>query len=158
MRSARIESGLSPEGDALVAYRSPLSVRLDTPDELSFQGWTAQDPLPDFDDEVSSFALEPPEDFQDCGAWLTSQLSDLSFPVRLPDHPSFGKASAVSVPMRAMPGQSPPAIFPVPGESTSIFPTYDVVDQSQAVIADNDDSSPFSNDKIVNMHCHFGKF
>jgi hypothetical protein len=41
MRSARLASGLYPEGESLVAYRSPPSVRNATPDELSFHDWTA---------------------------------------------------------------------------------------------------------------------
>ncbi len=60
IRSAHLESGLCPEGEALVSYRSPPSVSQSTPDELSFHGWAAQDPLPDFEDEISSFDLELP--------------------------------------------------------------------------------------------------
>jgi hypothetical protein len=101
MRSARIAANLDGNGEALIAYRSPPSMRSDVPDELSFQGWAVTDPLPAFSDEVSGFDLSPP----DCdGAVLSPAASDLLFPVHFPEHAQFGPASVVPVPARAMPG------------------------------------------------------
>jgi hypothetical protein len=104
MRSACLASGLYPEGEPLVAYRSPPSVRNATPDELSFHDWTAaRDPLPAFEDEVSDFDFVPPEFFQGEDSSLPGGGCDLSFPIHFPDHPGFGAVSAVGVPLRAMP-------------------------------------------------------
>ncbi len=122
------------------------------PEELSFQDWTPQDPLPDFDGDVSSFVLEPPESSQDGEVWLAGHMSDPSFPVHVPDHPYFGKALSVSVPVRALPGQAPP-LFSNSSESlASVFPHHDdspSTDQSPGVIAENDDISHFPEEKMV---------
>ena len=101
MRSARIAANLDGNGEALIAYRSPPNMRSEVPDELSFQEWTATDPLPAFSDEVSGFELSPP-DWD--GAVLSPAANDLLFPVHFPEHAKFGPVSVVPVPARAMPG------------------------------------------------------
>jgi hypothetical protein len=51
--------------------------------------------------------------------------------------------------MRAMPGQAPPAKFPVPGDSTPVFPNPAAIDQSPAVIANCDGRPSFSTNEFV---------
>ncbi len=53
MRDARVSSDLGPEGDVLVTFRAPASVRDGCSIELSFDEWQASDPLPDYIDDVS---------------------------------------------------------------------------------------------------------
>jgi hypothetical protein len=56
MRQARSQAGMNPDGERLVAYRSPGIMR-DGPPGVSFQNWSESDPLPSFDDDVSGFEL-----------------------------------------------------------------------------------------------------
>jgi hypothetical protein len=116
MRSARVASGLSGDGAALVTYRSPLSMRGDVPDELSFHDWSSMDPLPEYSDDVSDFELLPPAPLSADEVFPTAGTLDPVFPVQFPDHASFGAASVVPVPVRSMPDAQP--LFPAP---TSVF-------------------------------------
>jgi hypothetical protein len=120
MRSARTASGFHVEGDALVTYRSPPSVRGDVPDELSFHDWCTIDPLPDFSDEISGFELTPPAQLPDVSS---AAKVDPYFPIQFPDHPSFGGVSTVPVPIRSMPDALPlPPTFVPAGPSSGDTP------------------------------------
>jgi hypothetical protein len=61
MRSARIASGLTSDGQPLVVFRSPLIVRNESPTEYSFADWNPSDPLPTYDDDVTGFTLTSPQ-------------------------------------------------------------------------------------------------
>jgi hypothetical protein len=69
MRSARVASSLDSEGDALVAFRSPASMRDGSPSQFSFADWGSSDPLPDYEDDVSGFTLSAPPDL-----WLKTKF------------------------------------------------------------------------------------
>ncbi len=97
MRSARVASGLGPDGDTLTVFRSPTSVLHGCPPELSFGNWCAPDSLPEYDDEVSGFGLSPPyEGLVDVPEALEG------VPVHNPSHTSF-PPSSVLVPISSAP-------------------------------------------------------
>ncbi len=88
MRSARVASGLGPEGDPLTVFRSPPSVLDGCPSELSFGNWKNPDSLPDYDDDVFDFVLSPPYE------GLVEVPEELEgVPVHNPNHPSFPPSS-----------------------------------------------------------------
>jgi hypothetical protein len=60
MRLARQASGLGTDGDTIVTFRSPASLRNESPPELSFGEWSVTDSLPEFEDDVTSFHLDAP--------------------------------------------------------------------------------------------------
>jgi hypothetical protein len=60
MRTARQAAGLRPEGEPLVSFRSPLSMRVKVQSQHSFQNWSSQDPLPEFEDHVSGRKIAQP--------------------------------------------------------------------------------------------------
>jgi hypothetical protein len=60
MRHAREGTGLSPDGDKLLVFRSPMSVREGCSDDLSFGNWAVTDALPEHDDDVTTFGSEAP--------------------------------------------------------------------------------------------------
>ncbi len=74
MRHARVQAGQSPDGEPLVAYRSP-GVMRDGPSAVSFEDWSEADPLPPFDDDVSGFELYSPGCFQKKRASLGRQIN-----------------------------------------------------------------------------------
>jgi hypothetical protein len=97
MRQAREGSGLGPDGDKLVVFRSPLSMRAGCVDELSFGDWDVTDDLPSYDDDVTPFDVTPP--YHD----LVRAPEDCTgVPVDVPHHPSF-PLSGVLVPLRSCP-------------------------------------------------------
>jgi hypothetical protein len=51
MRSARVNSGMAPDGEELKPIRSPAGGQCTDP-ELSFADWTVEDPLPSYEDHV----------------------------------------------------------------------------------------------------------
>jgi hypothetical protein len=53
MRQAREGTGLGPDGDKLLVFRSPLSMRGGCDDDLSFGNWRVTDNLPLYDDDVT---------------------------------------------------------------------------------------------------------
>ncbi len=59
MRQARSQSGLHPDGEPFVTYRS-LAIMRDCPPDVSFASWTENDPLPVVDDDVAGFDLFSP--------------------------------------------------------------------------------------------------
>ncbi len=154
MRAARLRAGVNPEGEPLVAYRSPPSVRLHAPDDLSFKGWTTQEPIPSFDDEVSDFALDPPDPFLD-DEFSQPVSEDPILPVHSPDHPNFGAVSSIAVPIRPMPGpvaSSPEMVPRLIDESRDII-SSDVGFSHEASVTFGDlgQSKPFSSLHDVNF-------
>jgi hypothetical protein len=97
MRTARVVSGLGPEGEALTVFRSPASLLDGCDPALSFGDWKATDSLPEFDDDITGFNLVSPyEDLVDFPEALEG------VPVFNPTHPSF-PSSSVLVPIPAVP-------------------------------------------------------
>jgi hypothetical protein len=95
MREARSKSGFSPDGEVLVAYRSPQPFGWDRKDELSFADWSDQDPLPQFQDHITGYPLHSPTDEED----FVLVEEPNGGPTQQPHHPSFGPRSAVNVPV-----------------------------------------------------------
>ncbi len=108
MRSARIASGLTPDGNPLVVLRSPLIVRNDSPTDYSFADWRPSDPLPTYDDDVTGFTLTSPQ-----GNLLENPVLIPELPVHVPHHSSFGESSKVFVPIPPLVSQrilNPPRV------------------------------------------------
>jgi hypothetical protein len=108
MRSARIASGLTPDGNPLVVLRSPLIVRNDSPTEYSFADWRPSDPLPTYDDDVTGFTLTSPQ-----GNLLENPVLIPELPVHVPHHSSFGESSKVFDPIPPLVSQrilNPPRV------------------------------------------------
>ena len=95
MRLARQASGLAAEGDALVTFRSPVSLREGSDPELSFGNWVESDLLPAYEDDVTGFSLGSPS-----GPLVHEPQEIPDLPVHIPDHPSF-PPSVVVVPIPA---------------------------------------------------------
>jgi hypothetical protein len=98
MRAARVGAGMGPDGDALVVFRSPESLRDGCLPELSFGHWTLGDPLPPYDDDVTGFTLTQPHH----NLVVPPEEKDTNVPVHSPSHSSF-PISGVVVPLRARP-------------------------------------------------------
>jgi hypothetical protein len=95
MREARTKSGLEPEGEGLLVYRSKKGERDVGEEDLSFDDWKDSDELPLYEDHVSGFELEcPSEEFDD-----DTPAKDSSWPTYQPSHPSFGIPSCVRIPV-----------------------------------------------------------
>jgi hypothetical protein len=95
MRVARQASDLDADGETLVTFRSPISLRNGSPPELSFGDWSASDSLPLFDDDITGFGLGRPH-----GQLVFEPREVPELPVHVPDHPGF-LPSVVSVPIPA---------------------------------------------------------
>ncbi len=97
LRQAREGTGLGPDGDQLLVFRSPPSMRDGCDADLSFGNWGVTDALPQYDDDVTSFELIQPYD-----DLLEYPAEGFSIPVDVPNHPSF-PISGVVVPIRSRP-------------------------------------------------------
>ncbi len=75
MREARAKSGISPQGEALVAYRPFQAPRLESGDDVSFKDWKDADPLPQFQDHITGYPLLSPT--EDKGFTSAGQLNSL---------------------------------------------------------------------------------
>jgi hypothetical protein len=94
MRIAREASGLDPQGEPFVPFRSPLGIS-DPTDDLSFQRWACGDPLPPYDDHVLGFPLTDSPEIQR----TTTASPPSDWPRRFPFHEAFGPRSTVAVPV-----------------------------------------------------------
>jgi hypothetical protein len=94
MRIARTAAGLPADGEPLVPMRSPLGFA-DPEDDLSFQHWTPDDPLPTYVNHVTDTPLVdvplPPR--------LASVPPPSDWPRHFPHHEAFGPRSTVAVPV-----------------------------------------------------------
>jgi hypothetical protein len=110
MRQARSQSqsGLHPDGEPLVTYRSPAIMR-DCPPDVSFASWTENDPLPVFDDDVAGFDLFSPGCFPD--EVLEARPPD--HPCHCPDRMEFAP-SFVNIPAPTVPGQCDSSLISQP--------------------------------------------
>jgi hypothetical protein len=98
MREARAMGGLEPDGEKLVAYRSPNGKRMNQDPELSFDDWKETDEIPLYEDHVNGFDLEtPPDEIDD-----DIIVKEANGPQSQPDHPDFGGKSSVQV---SVPGE-----------------------------------------------------
>jgi hypothetical protein len=93
MRSVRSREGLRVDGDIIIPYRSPLSVRDGGDADLSFQDWDDRQPLPQYQDHVTGFNLSQPDIRR---MKRDPKPADMSYVH--PNHPSFGPPSVVKVP------------------------------------------------------------
>ena len=91
MRTARSRSGIGIEGDSIVPYRAPLSIRENEKASLSFADWNVDQPLPDYQDHITGQDLSASQ--QD-SVGTVNQISHYVYP----SHPSFGPPSTVKVP------------------------------------------------------------
>ncbi len=62
MREARTRVGLIPEGDILLTYRAPQVPEGLKENDMSFDRWEDEDPLPPYNDHVTGFTLVSPPD------------------------------------------------------------------------------------------------
>ena len=75
--------------------RSPIGIREGTDPDLSFEGWTESDPLPEYDDHIHGVRLARPSDDEVFKA--NEEQPPLGIQSRRPFHPSFGDSSVVEV-------------------------------------------------------------
>jgi hypothetical protein len=94
MRTARSRNGLGSDGDGIIPYRAPLSIRKGEEASLSFEGWNVDQPLPDYQDHVTGHNLCAPPVSQQESSGTSNRISHYVFP----DNPSFGPPSTVKVP------------------------------------------------------------
>ena len=93
MRTVRSREGLQTDGDVIIPYRSPLSVRDGGDIDLSFGEWDERQPLPQYQDHITGFKLSQP----DIGrAKRVPKPADTPFVY--PNNPNFGPPSVVKVP------------------------------------------------------------
>jgi hypothetical protein len=93
MRSVRSREGLHVDGDMIIPYRSPLSVRDGGDTMLSFQDWDDRQPLPHYQDHVTGFNLSQP-----CFQRIGHDPKPVDMPYAHPNNPNFGPPSVVKVP------------------------------------------------------------
>ncbi len=96
MRLTRSAFGMSPDGEPLVPMRSPLRIREGADPELSFEGWTSDDPLPEYEDHVKGSRLTRPLNCEVFKAEEEIPITEELFS-HYPSHPSFGEPSVVAV-------------------------------------------------------------
>jgi hypothetical protein len=92
MREARTRMGLEPDGESVIAYRSPQLQGQTKDDETSFDDWKDSDPIPAYQDHVNGYSLVSPQD----DTSLPSDERD-NVPFQKPSHPAFGPQSVVKV-------------------------------------------------------------
>jgi hypothetical protein len=138
MRVARQLSGMDVQGEALVTFRSPTSLRDGSPPEFSFGNWSDADSLPDYEDDVTGFSLGAPS-----GPLVHAPREIPELPVHIPNHPSF-PLSSVLVPIpasSALVPRAPEGIPNVPAtDSSEITGTNAVSSSSTGEVIERGDS------------------
>jgi hypothetical protein len=94
MRTARSRNGLGVEGDVIVPYRAPQSMRESEDASLSFAGWNVDQPLPHYQDHVTGHNLMAPSVSQDGSPKSARQVSRYI----QPNNPNCGPPSTIKVP------------------------------------------------------------
>jgi hypothetical protein len=145
MRSARVASGLGSDGDSLVAFRSPPSMRVGSPSEYSFEDWCPSDPLPEYDDDVRGFTLASPS-----GNLVEDPVSIPDLPVHVPNHPAFGEPSGVAVPL------PPPVSSQLPSNSSQ-RPLVHLVSDDVADVLSSGDELPAIDAELRRKSKRFAK-
>ncbi len=95
MREARIRGGLVPDGDVVVAYRSPVREGGVRDKDTSFEDWKESDSIPPYQDHVTDYSMTSPSD----ETASSSEEMPPEWPRQQPFHPLFGPRSAVKVPV-----------------------------------------------------------
>ncbi len=94
MRTARTRNGLSVEGDSIIPYRSPRSIRNNGEDVTSFRDWNISQPIPAFHDHVTGQLMTRPP----VPKMTPVHERDVTKYV-YPNNPHFGPPSVVRVPV-----------------------------------------------------------
>ncbi len=104
MRAARAKGGHIPEGKNFVVYRPRSCAGKDNPEqeprgefvdeETAFAAWKDGDPLPSYQDDITSYNLISPID----ETMHEVRENPKDWPSSFPSHPSFGLPSIVPVP------------------------------------------------------------
>jgi hypothetical protein len=124
MRTARANEGLSLEGDVIIPYRSPESVRAGGPESLSFQEWDHHQPIPDYQDHITGHKLVRPSH----QVWLDCKPKPLDYPTVQPNDPRFGPQSVVKVPFQSGCSAEDKIVF----AQQQLDPFYDVNDEDES--------------------------
>jgi hypothetical protein len=95
MRNARRAAGLNPDGEPLIPFRSPPSMRGAGASSYSFENWSINDPLPQYEDHVSGVPLSQPSSVVTVPS--PSQILSDNSGFHFPFHPAFGSESVVKV-------------------------------------------------------------
>jgi hypothetical protein len=124
MRVARSAAGMDPNGESFQPIRSPRGNQC-VDSALSFDNWSTEDPLPQYDDHVRGWKLTRPSDseFQAGRGVHESTLGSNAMQGRHhPSHPAFGETSAVPVNSPQFPVSLPDRVT-TPGEAPFRGPT-----------------------------------
>jgi hypothetical protein len=106
MRVVRAATGMGPNGEALHPIRSPMGTQQYVDPELSFADWSPTDPLPQYEDHVTSWKLHRPNDSEIVSSRYCDGASDSAHDsgpdsgpgdTHFPSHPAFGAISTVPV-------------------------------------------------------------
>ncbi len=118
MRAARHNSGLTADGEPLVAVRSPLVPLLpdDSVSEFSFARWQSGDSLPDYEDHTTGVPFIDDPNF----SRPATPALPLGWPHRYPHHPSFGPQSTVLVPVPPLFSSSSDTVIPLAPDALSV--------------------------------------
>ncbi len=95
MREARIRGGLVPDGDVVVAYRSPVREGGVRDNDMSFEDWKESDSILPYQDHVTGYSMISPSDET---ASSTGEMPS-EWPRQQPFHLLFGPQSVVKVPV-----------------------------------------------------------
>jgi hypothetical protein len=93
MRNVRAQQGMTIEGDVIIPYRSPVSMREGCQADLSFTDWEESHPLPQYQDHITGFRLAPPTKSREA-----SSPKPTDHPFVKPNDSRFGPPSVVKVP------------------------------------------------------------
>ncbi len=93
MRNVRSQQGMKIEGDVIIPYRSPITIREGCQADLSFTDWEETHPLPQYQDHITGFHLAQPTKSRG-----SSSPKPTDYPFVKPNDSRFGPPSVVKVP------------------------------------------------------------